>query len=149
MNKTLPKLSGIALAISAASLLSGCATTETKTTSVSNVDLVKCSGVNKCKGHNDCKTASNACGGHASCKGHGFVMMPAKACEDVGGTNSGATAKTVSKADLIHCSGVNKCGGHNDCKTATNACAGHASCKGKGFVNTTSKSCGDLGGSES
>lgn len=148
MKKTLPKLSGVALAISAASLLSACATAETKPTA--SIDLVQCSGVNKCNGHNDCKTASNNCAGHASCKGQGFVLMPAKACADVGGSvSSNSAAKTISKTDLIHCSGVNKCSGHNDCKTATNACAGHASCKGQGFVATTTKSCADIGGTES
>jgi len=48
-------------------------------------DLSHCYGVNICKGHNDCKTAENACKGHAVCKGHGFVNMPSKACEDIGG----------------------------------------------------------------
>ncbi|QPB85630.1 hypothetical protein CWC22_021720 [Pseudoalteromonas rubra] len=53
--------------------------------SVAKSDLVKCNDVNICGGHNDCKTANNACGGHASCKGTGFVKMPAKACQDIGG----------------------------------------------------------------
>lgn len=48
--------------------------------------------------------------------------------------------------DLVHCYGVNQCKGHNDCKTAENACAGHAECKGHGFVATSTKACGDLGG---
>ena len=46
----------------------------------------------------------------------------------------------------IHCYGVNKCKGHNDCKTAQNACKGHASCKGKGFVSVSAKACDHLGG---
>lgn len=46
----------------------------------------------------------------------------------------------------IHCYGVNKCKGHNDCKTATNACKGHASCKGHGFVAVSTKACDHLGG---
>ena len=53
--------------------------------SVAKADLSKCYGVNVCGGHNDCKTAKNACAGHASCKGTGFVAMPSKSCEDVGG----------------------------------------------------------------
>lgn len=53
--------------------------------SVAKSDLVKCHDVNICGGHNDCKTANNACGGHASCKGTGFVKMPVKACQDIGG----------------------------------------------------------------
>lgn len=46
----------------------------------------------------------------------------------------------------VHCYGVNKCKGHNDCKTATNACKGHASCKGHGFVAVSEKACDHLGG---
>lgn len=45
-----------------------------------------------------------------------------------------------------HCYGVNKCKGHNDCKTADNACKGHASCKGMGFVSMSTKACDDVGG---
>jgi len=79
---------GIALAIAAAGVLAGCQYNSAKTTTASagsSTDLVHCSGVNKCGGHNDCKTASNACKGHASCKGQGFIAMPAKACDDIGG----------------------------------------------------------------
>ncbi len=50
--------------------------------------------------------------------------------------------------DLIHCYGVNACGGHNDCKGADNACAGKASCKGTGFVSMPSKVCSDVGGKQ-
>ena len=46
----------------------------------------------------------------------------------------------------VHCYGVNKCKGHNDCKTATNACKGHSSCKGHGFVAVSEKACDHLGG---
>ena len=46
----------------------------------------------------------------------------------------------------VHCYGVNKCKGHNDCKTANNACKGHASCKGQGFVAVSEKACDHLGG---
>ncbi len=149
MNNTLPKISGAALALTAAGLLNGCATAGNTAQSGGSVDLVKCSGVNQCSGHNDCKTANNACAGHAKCKGQGYVLMPAKACGDVGGKVTSKGVESVSKADLIHCSGVNQCKGHNDCKTANNSCAGHASCKGSGFVATTAKSCGDIGGTES
>lgn len=54
--------------------------------------------------------------------------------------------KVSGTAELVQCHGVNKCGGHNDCKTANNACAGMASCKGQGFVKITAKACGDVGG---
>ena len=145
MNKPeLAKRTGIALAVAAAGALTAGATFAGS--SSATTDLAHCYNANVCKGHNDCKTAENACAGHGSCKGHGFVAMPTKACEDVGGTVKDAWRGTVSKADLVHCYGVNVCKGHNDCKTAENACAGHASCKGHGFVATTAKSCADIGG---
>jgi len=56
-----------------------------------------------------------------------------------------ATVHAGSNAD-VHCYGVNKCKGHNDCKTANNACKGMASCKGHGFVNMSQKACDDIGG---
>ena len=55
-------------------------------------------------------------------------------------------AHTSSEAN-VHCFGVNKCKGHNDCKTATNACKGHASCKGTGFVTMSKHACEEIGGS--
>ena len=51
-----------------------------------------------------------------------------------------------ASGDKVHCYGVNKCKGHNDCKSASNACKGHASCKGKGFVAVSEKACDHLGG---
>jgi len=149
MNKRfVPKLTGAALAIAAAGLVYA-DSMPAPTAAAETADLVHCYGVNACKGHNDCKTASNACGGHASCKGTGFVGMPAKACADTGGQQKDSWAGSIAKTDLIHCSGVNVCKGHNDCKTATNACAGHASCKGTGFVATPAKACKDIGGKQS
>lgn len=50
-----------------------------------------------------------------------------------------------SKAN-VHCYGVNKCKGHNDCKSASNSCKGMASCKGHGFVSMSAKACDHLGG---
>jgi len=149
MNKSdVNKVKGVALAIAAAAMLDGCQSTGASHSdpAAGSVDVVHCYGVNVCGGHNDCKTAANACAGHASCKGTGFVALPAKACGDVGGTVKDSWHGTVTKADLVHCYGVNVCKGHNDCKTATNACAGHASCKGTGFVAVPMKACGDVGG---
>ena len=77
-------------------------------------------------------------------KTSGLVL--ALAAASLIGCTSQPEAKTASSAELVHCYGVNKCGGHNDCKTANNACAGKASCKGTGFVNVTAKACGDVGG---
>jgi len=147
MNQPKISFSGVVLALAAAGLAAGCqAAGGTKTAAATEVDLVECHGVNACAGHNDCKSATNACAGHASCKGHGWVAMPAKACGDVGGTVVDKAHGAIAKADLIHCSGVNVCAGHNDCKTANNACKGHAKCKGTGFVATTAKACKDIGG---
>ena len=56
------------------------------------------------------------------------------------------TSASAGNSDLVHCYGVNACGGHNDCKGADNACAGKASCKGTGFVTMSAKACGDIGG---
>jgi hypothetical protein len=140
------KLSGIALALAAASMVSYASAGEPATAAADTTDLVHCYGVNACKGHNDCKTAENDCAGHATCKGHGFVGMPSKACADVGGKQEDSWSGTISKADLVHCYGVNVCKGHNDCKTAENACAGQATCKGHGFVAAPAKACGDIGG---
>lgn len=47
----------------------------------------------------------------------------------------------------VKCFGVNKCKGHNDCKTDSNACKGHASCKGQGFVKMSKHACTEIGGS--
>ena len=52
----------------------------------------------------------------------------------------------AGKEAKVHCYGVNKCKGHNDCKTATNACKGHASCKGQGFVSMSKRACDHVGG---
>lgn len=57
------------------------------------------------------------------------------------------TAVQAGKKGDVHCYGVNKCKGHNDCKTASNACKGHASCKGHGFVNMSKHACTEIGGS--
>ena len=150
-SKKIQKLSGVAMAMAAATLLAGCNGNSTNSNSsmpsaTAKADLAHCYGVNVCGGHNDCKGADNACAGKASCKGQGFVAVPAKACGDIGGTVKDSWRGSIAKADLAHCYGVNKCGGHNDCKGADNACAGKASCKGQGFVAMPAKACTDVGG---
>ena len=142
------KPSGLTIVMMAATL-SGCSGTSKLNKAVSaggKVELGHCYSKNICKGHNDCKTAKNACAGHASCKGTGFVALPVKSCNDIGGKVKDAWRGTANTSDLIHCSGVNICKGHNDCKTAKNACAGQASCKGTGFVMASKKACADIGG---
>ena len=148
-NNQKSKFTDATLALAAASLV-GCASphesSRESAAASGTTDLVHCYGVNACKGHNGCKTAENACAGQAQCKGQGFVAMPSKACSDVGGQRKDDWVGSISKADLLHCYGVNVCKGHNDCKTAENACAGQAQCKGQGFVVTIAKSCSDLNG---
>lgn len=56
------------------------------------------------------------------------------------------TGKSASSSNDVHCYGVNKCKGHNDCKTASNACKGHASCKGHGFISMSASACDHVGG---
>lgn len=57
------------------------------------------------------------------------------------------TAVQAGSDAKVHCFGVNKCKGHNDCKSATNACKGQASCKGHGFVSMSKHACEEIGGS--
>ncbi len=59
---------------------------------------------------------------------------------------AGKDHKDAKKMENVHCSGINKCKGKNDCKTAGNACKGKASCKGKGFVSMSASSCDHVGG---
>jgi len=56
-----------------------------------------------------------------------------------------ATADSGHK-EAVHCYGVNKCKGNNDCKSASNACKGKSSCKGKGFVTMSESACDKVGG---
>ena len=94
--QTIPKMTGIALAIAAAGFV---ATTSNVSAAAGTTDLVHCYGVNKCGGHNDCKSEGNACAGKASCNGTGFVAMPSKSCGDIGGQQKddwvGSVAKTA------------------------------------------------------
>ena len=57
------------------------------------------------------------------------------------------TAVQAGENSMVHCFGVNKCKGQNDCKTSMNACKGHGSCKGKGFLAMTKEECMKEGGS--
>ena len=63
----------------------------------------------------------------------------------VGCATSGSN-QSASASDNVHCYGVNKCKGHNDCKTAKNACKGHGSCKGQGFLSMPKAACDHVGG---
>jgi hypothetical protein len=133
-------------AVMLAATLMGPGAIESVNASEKMVDTGHCYGKNACKGHNDCKTAKNECGAKGSCRGTGFVTMSTKACGDIGGKIKDKFRGEIADSKLIKCHSVNICGGHNDCKTATNACNGKASCKGEGFVKTTKKACADVGG---
>lgn len=79
------KLSGLAMASAAATLLlSGMATTATAGTEAKQAN-VKCSGINSCKGTSACATATSACMGQNSCKGTGWVKATKADCEAKGG----------------------------------------------------------------
>jgi hypothetical protein len=66
-------------------------------------------------------------------------------CATAAPSGHGATA-SADKVELVHCSSVNSCKGHNDCKTASNACKGMGSCKGQGFVLAPAGACSAIGG---
>jgi uncharacterized membrane protein len=53
----------------------------------------------------------------------------------------------ASKADTVHCFGVNSCKGMSDCKSGNHDCKGMNDCKGQGFKALTTKACTAAGGS--
>ncbi len=75
--------------------------------------------------------------------GISLAMMAAGLAGYAPAGQAAAKARTV---ELVHCSGVNSCKGHNDCKTAGNACAGQGSCKGQGFVAAGAAACTAMDG---
>jgi hypothetical protein len=92
---TMKKLSGIALASAAATLLlAGCGGDSTKTAAkvesapaeATKVAEVKCSGINSCKGTGACASATHACAGQNSCKGQGWIKASKEDCDAKGGT---------------------------------------------------------------
>ena len=92
--KSVKKLSGIALASAAATLLlascggkSESVTAEKKAApeAAAKVATVKCSGINSCKGKSACGTADSACSGQNSCKGKGWIKVSKEECDTKGG----------------------------------------------------------------
>lgn len=79
------KLSGLALASAAATLLLSGVSTASADTMKKEVAEVKCSGINSCKGTSACATATSACAGQNSCAGHGWVKATAADCAEKGG----------------------------------------------------------------
>jgi len=64
----------------------------------------------------------------------------------IGCASNTASNESAGTSNNVHCYGVNKCKGHNDCKTAENACKGHAKCKGHGFISLSASACENVGG---
>ena len=60
--------------------------------------------------------------------------------------NAEESTLAANEVELSHCYGVNKCRGQNDCGSDANFCGGHGECKGRGFINTTTQSCENMGG---
>ncbi len=86
------KLSGVALATAAATLLlAGCGGDSSKTAkeavsdTAAKVAEIKCSGINSCKGTGACASATHGCAGQNSCKGKGWVKASKADCESKGG----------------------------------------------------------------
>src|SRR5688500_4795789 len=74
------------------------------------------------------------------------LMAAGLASSSVPGQGKVKGAVVAGNVDLVHCSGVNACKGHNDCATAGNECKGHGSCKGQGFVAAPAAACDAIGG---
>ena len=72
------------------------------------------------------------------------IALAAASLAGCAGVNGGNMA--ASSGSDVHCYGVNKCAGHNDCKTASNSCKGHGSCKGQGFISMPASACDHVGG---
>jgi hypothetical protein len=91
--RTASKLSGVALASAAATLLlAGCGGSETAKVdkeampeAATKVATIKCSGINSCKGTGACASATHACAGQNSCKGQGWVKASKADCDAKGG----------------------------------------------------------------
>jgi hypothetical protein len=74
--KTNGKLTGLALAVSAAALF---ATACNAAEPPAEQGKVKCENSTACKGHSKCSTATNSCAGQNSCKGVGWTEQKSEA----------------------------------------------------------------------
>ncbi len=82
---TVKKLSGIALASAAATLLLAGTTVANAGSHSKKPAEVKCSGINSCKGTSACATATSGCAGQNSCKGQGWIKASKADCDTKGG----------------------------------------------------------------
>ncbi len=85
--KTVKKLSGVAIAATAATLLS-VAPINASATEQDHAGS-KCIGGNSCKGQSFCHTATTSCAGMNSCKGQGWIKATKAECEEKGGKIEG------------------------------------------------------------
>lgn len=79
------KTAGIALALAAATLFSGCASSDEGEMAKTSSAKVQCMRGNSCKGTSECKTATNGCKGQNSCKGQGWITATEADCDKAGG----------------------------------------------------------------
>lgn len=79
------KKTNMALAASAALMLSACSSSKDLQQPSSDNDVGKCNGANSCKGRSACATADSACAGQNACKGKGFITTTKAECENKGG----------------------------------------------------------------
>lgn len=86
MKTTVKKKAGLAIAATAALLLTACASDDSKGMNKKGSDAMgQCHGVNSCKGTSACATAESSCAGHNSCKGKGWIPSTKANCESQGG----------------------------------------------------------------
>ena len=55
--------------------------------------VVPCYGVNTCKALGQCSGENHGCAGQNDCRGQGWVAVPEKACDAIGGSLTPIAAK--------------------------------------------------------
>lgn len=85
MMKSARKVSGVALAATAATLF----TIAPLNLSASQQASGKCVGGNSCKGQSFCHTATTSCAGQNSCKGQGWIKATKAECAEKDGKFKG------------------------------------------------------------
>ncbi|MPV85921.1 BufA2 family periplasmic bufferin-type metallophore [Ostreibacterium oceani] len=80
--QTVKNKTTLAIAISAAAMISGLAVS---TTAQADETKGKCMGANECKGQTACATAEGSCAGTNSCAGKGWIVTTEAECAEKGG----------------------------------------------------------------
>jgi uncharacterized membrane protein len=65
-----------------------------------------------------------------------------------GASLTGPVFAAGTKAETVHCYGVNSCKGMSDCKSGNHDCKGQNDCKGQGFKAESATACAAAGGSQ-